>query len=100
MPGRACGHLAGASVETGIHYPVPPYRQGAFRHLGPVADGFPELDAAHHEVLSLPMGPHLTDGQQDRVIEAIASFNPDGGLPVFMCLGRNSSASRARQSLS
>ena len=72
-------HMAGASIEMGIHYPVPPYRQRAFRHLGPVADGFPELDAAHHEVLSLPMGPHLTDEQQDRVIEAIASFNPDSG---------------------
>ena len=71
-------HLSGASIEMGIHYPIPPYRQRAFRHLGPVADGFPELDAAHHEVLSLPMGPHLTDEQQDRVIEAIASFNPDG----------------------
>ena len=49
-------HLSGASIEMGIHYPIPPYRQRAFRQLGPVADGFPELDAAHHEVLSLPMG--------------------------------------------
>jgi dTDP-3-amino-3,4,6-trideoxy-alpha-D-glucose transaminase len=81
VPCRAAlvAHLARASIETGIHYPVPPYRQGAFRHLGPVADGFPELDAAHREVLSLPMGPHLSDGQQDRVIDAIVSFKPDGG---------------------
>ncbi len=84
VPCRAAlvAHLGRASVETAIHYPIPPYRQGAFRHLGPVADSFPELDAAHHEVLSLPMGPHLSDGQQDRVIEAIASFNPDGRLAV------------------
>jgi dTDP-3-amino-3,4,6-trideoxy-alpha-D-glucose transaminase len=71
--------LARASVETGIHYPIPPYRQAAFRHLGPVADGFPELDAAHREVLSLPMGPHLTGEQQDHVIEVIAGFKPGDG---------------------
>ena len=76
---RLSRHLSRASIEMGIHYPIPPYRQRAFRHLGPAADSFPELDAAHNEVLSLPMGPHLTEEQQDQVIEAIASFNPDGG---------------------
>ena len=46
----------GASIEMRNRY-HPAYRQRAFRQLGPVADGFPELDAAHHEVLSLPMAP-------------------------------------------
>jgi dTDP-4-amino-4,6-dideoxygalactose transaminase len=83
VPDRAAlvRHLSGACIEMGVHYPIPPYRQRVFRHLGSVADGFPELDAAHHEVLSLPMGPHLTEEQQDRVIEAIASFNPAGDSP-------------------
>jgi dTDP-4-amino-4,6-dideoxygalactose transaminase len=28
----------------------------------------------HQEVLSLPMGPHLSDGQVDRVVDAVLSF--------------------------
>ena len=27
-------HLSGASIETGMHYPIPPYRQPVYRHLG------------------------------------------------------------------
>ena len=69
-------HLTSASIETGIHYPIPPYRQPVFRHLGIAADAFPELDLAHEEVLSLPMGPHLSDDQQARVIGALTSFDP------------------------
>jgi dTDP-4-amino-4,6-dideoxygalactose transaminase len=68
-------HLTDASIETAIHYPIPPYRQPVFAHLGNGGD-FPELDAVHDEVVSLPIGPHLTEGQQTCVIEALSSFDP------------------------
>ena len=57
---RARAPLAARSIETGMHYPVPPYRQPVYRHLGVAVDAFASLDAVHDEVLSLPMGPHLT----------------------------------------
>jgi dTDP-4-amino-4,6-dideoxygalactose transaminase len=66
-------HLASSSITTAIHYPVPPYRQRAYRDL-PVPHSLGELDAAHGELLSLPMGPHLSDAQVDHVIDAVLRF--------------------------
>ena len=45
VPCRAAlvAHLARASVETGIHYPIPPYRQGAFRRSVPWPTAFRSL---------------------------------------------------------
>lgn len=56
-------------VETLIHYPIIPARQGAFAER-------PERNApvalmASGQVLSLPIGPHVTREHADRVIEAI-----------------------------
>jgi dTDP-4-amino-4,6-dideoxygalactose transaminase len=66
-------HLAADSVATAIHYPVPPYRQPAYRDL-PMPQPVGDLDAMHRELLSLPMGPHLSDGQIDHVIDAVSRF--------------------------
>ena len=68
-------HLAARGIETLIHYPVPPYRQGAY--AGTPSSGGPPLpvsDRLHATVLSLPMGPHLPDADVDRVIEGVRSF--------------------------
>jgi len=50
--------LKAAGIETLIHYPVPPHKQGAYREMQdcplPIAEGL------SREILSLPMGPHLT----------------------------------------
>ncbi len=61
--------LAELGVETMIHYPIPPYRQRAYAALNLGRD-FPITDALHREVLSLPIGPHLTDDDRERVIAA------------------------------
>jgi dTDP-3-amino-3,4,6-trideoxy-alpha-D-glucose transaminase len=69
-------HLTRHGVETGIHYPVPPHRQPAFAGT-PLSDhAQPGADTLAREVLSLPMGPHLSDADQDRVIAAVMSFRP------------------------
>src|SRR5207249_3617415 len=47
-------------IGTMIHYPVPPYRQKAYAELGLPRGTFPIADQLADEVLSLPMGPHLT----------------------------------------
>jgi dTDP-3-amino-3,4,6-trideoxy-alpha-D-glucose transaminase len=69
-------HLAAAGIETGVHYPTPCHRQPAFAGTALAAARLPVAEALAHEVLSLPMGPHLTEDQQDVVLEAIRRFLP------------------------
>jgi dTDP-4-amino-4,6-dideoxygalactose transaminase len=57
-------------VETIIHYPIPPHLQQAYGELGFAAGDFPISEAIHREVLSLPLGPHLSDDDVQHVIEA------------------------------
>jgi dTDP-3-amino-3,4,6-trideoxy-alpha-D-glucose transaminase len=73
---RLRDHLTASGVETGVHYPIPCHRQGAFAGT-PLADlRLPVAEALAREVLSLPMAPTLTPGDQDVVIEAVRSFRP------------------------
>lgn len=64
-------HLTGAGVGTLIHYPVAPHRSPAFAELGLRAGSLPVAERLAGEVLSLPMGPHLTTAQVDHVIAAV-----------------------------
>jgi dTDP-4-amino-4,6-dideoxygalactose transaminase len=70
-------HLASHGIGTIIHYPIPPHRQAAYAHLGFAADAFPTASRIADRVLSLPLGPHLTAEQQQRVIEAVRAFHVD-----------------------
>lgn len=65
-------HLLAEGIETSIHYPVPPHKQGAYPELANL--DLPLTEAIHQEVLSLPIGPSLREEQVSRVIEAIQSF--------------------------
>jgi dTDP-4-amino-4,6-dideoxygalactose transaminase len=60
-------HLAEAGIGTLIHYPVPPHRQQAYATLGYGSGQFPLSERLAAEVLSLPMGPHLTADQLDHL---------------------------------
>jgi len=57
-------------VETSIHYPTPPAEQPAF-----AANGLSRKDLfssnSSREVVSLPIGPHLTDSQVEWVIASV-----------------------------
>ena len=55
--------LTHQNVETVIHYPIAPHLQGAYEELGLTRGALPISEAIHDEVLSLPMGPHLTTRQ-------------------------------------
>ncbi|TFV83301.1 DegT/DnrJ/EryC1/StrS family aminotransferase [Blastococcus sp. CT_GayMR16] len=69
-------HLTASGIETGIHYPVPPHRQPAFAGTSLADAHLPAADLLAREVLSLPMGPHLTEHQQERVVDAVRTFRP------------------------
>ncbi len=64
--------LAAAGVQTGIHYPLPCHRQPAF--AGALTAELPTCDRLAAEVLSLPMGPHLSEPDTDRVIACVRDF--------------------------
>ena len=51
--------LGRCGIGTAIHYPLPPYRQQAYRDLNLPPGSFPIADKLASEVLSLPMGPHV-----------------------------------------
>jgi dTDP-4-amino-4,6-dideoxygalactose transaminase len=58
-------------IGAGIHYPTPLHLHGAVRHLGYREGDFPQAEKAAAEILSLPLYPHLTDAQQDRVVDRL-----------------------------
>lgn len=63
--------LAESGVDTLIHYPIPPHRQGAYAELGLGPDDLPLASRLADTVLSLPIGPHLTEEGVDAVIRAV-----------------------------
>jgi dTDP-4-amino-4,6-dideoxygalactose transaminase len=63
--------LASLGIQTGIHYPVPLHLSKAFETLGYGANGFRVAEHAAREVLSLPMYPELSTGDQREVAAAL-----------------------------
>ena len=64
--------LGKASIETGIHYPVPVHLQPAYAGriaIGPT--GLAETERASREILSLPLYPELTDADATAVVAAV-----------------------------
>jgi dTDP-4-amino-4,6-dideoxygalactose transaminase len=59
--------LERAGVETLIHYPKPPFRQGAYPPGTFAAGSYPLAERMAEEVLSLPIGPHLVMADVDTV---------------------------------
>ncbi len=72
-------HLKAQGIETLVHYPTPPHRQGAYRHLELLPGRLPLAEALHEQVLSLPLGPHLTGAGVAAVVSSLrdAHSNPD-----------------------
>ena len=63
-------HLIEAGVRPQVHY-VPVHHHTTFDHL---VGSWPEADRAYDRLLSLPLHPTLTDGEQDTVIHALEEF--------------------------
>ncbi|GIW34676.1 DegT/DnrJ/EryC1/StrS aminotransferase family protein [Meiothermus sp.] len=67
-------HLEDRGISTLIHYPIPPHLQRAYVEMQLPEGSLPLSEAIHREVLSLPIGPHLSMEQAGRVVEAVQSF--------------------------
>ncbi|RZI82897.1 MAG: DegT/DnrJ/EryC1/StrS family aminotransferase [Rubrivivax sp.] len=71
------GHLSRLGIDTVIHYPTPPHLQPAYKEAGLTLGDLPIAERTHAEVLSLPMGPTMTDQDVSTVIAGVKSFfNP------------------------
>ena len=67
-------HLSAHSISTQIHYPIPPHLSGAYRDAGWKRGDFPLAERLATEVLSLPIGPHVSAEQVDYVGATVRSF--------------------------
>lgn len=67
--------LEKTGIQTLIHYPYPPHLQKAYRDLGYQVGDFPVTECLASDVLSLPMGPHLSIEQQDYVIDTLLTLS-------------------------
>jgi dTDP-4-amino-4,6-dideoxygalactose transaminase len=67
-------HLMNTGITTLIHYPVAPHLQQAYGDLGMREGSLPLSEEIHRTVLSLPIGPHMTDEHVDFVIQSVREF--------------------------
>lgn len=67
-------HLSENGIQTLIHYPIPPHKQMAYKNLGLGDARFPISIAMANEVLSIPIGPHLSFEDAEKVVRGISSF--------------------------
>ncbi len=64
--------LTDNGVQTNIHYPTPPHKQGAYAEL--YEKCLPVTEKMHREILSIPISPVLTDEEASVVIELMNDF--------------------------
>jgi UDP-2-acetamido-2-deoxy-ribo-hexuluronate aminotransferase len=67
------GALSARGVPTAVHYPVPLNAQPAYAHLCCV-DCTPVSQQVAPRVMSLPMGPDLTEDAQHAIVDALTSI--------------------------
>jgi len=58
-------------IATMIHYPIPPHLQKAYKELSYSEGDFQIAEKIHMDILSLPIGPHLSHSQCQSVVEAL-----------------------------
>lgn len=66
-------YLSENAIQTLIHYPIPPHKQGAYKDWNSLS--FPITEQIHNEVLSLPMSQVLTDTEVEEIADVIQEFD-------------------------
>jgi dTDP-4-amino-4,6-dideoxygalactose transaminase len=65
-------YLLKNEIQTLIHYPIPPHKQLAYKHLNKLS--LPITEKIHNEVLSLPISPVMTHDEVSTVITVINKY--------------------------
>ena len=66
-------YLQEKGVQTLIHYPVPPHKQGAYKQWNHLC--YPVTETIHNEVLSLPISPLMKGDDMEYVVNVLNTFN-------------------------
>ena len=75
--------LGEQGVSVGIHYPWPIHTMRAYAQFGRGDGSLPATEQAAREIFSLPLYPSLSDGEQDRVCEALRVSLRSGTRTAF-----------------
>lgn len=67
-------YLSDNGIPSVVYYPLPIHEQKAYEYLGNMKGQFPVSEKLSTEVLSIPIFPAMTQGEQDYVIETIQNF--------------------------
>lgn len=73
-------HLEREGIGTIVHYPIPIPRQPALAGIA-APDTCPVAERICRDVCSLPMHPDLTDTDVDRIVAAVARWQPASPVP-------------------
>ena len=73
---RVAAQLKEAGIPTAVHYPIPLNEQPAYKHLC-CPDCTPIAQEIARRVISLPMGPDLSEEAQDEIFGMLSAFGRD-----------------------
>lgn len=65
-------YLTEKGIQTIIHYPTPPHKQGAYKEWNNLS--FPITEEIHNTILSLPISPVMTDSEIEKVVEVVNEY--------------------------
>jgi len=64
--------LARSGISTMIHYPIPPHLQKAY--VGKIAGDYPIAEKLARNVISLPIGPQMSEGMAEVVVKSCKQY--------------------------
>lgn len=65
-------YLTEKGIQTIIHYPTPPHKQGAYKEWNNLS--FPITEEIHNTILSLPISPVMTNSEIEKVVEVVNEY--------------------------
>ena len=65
-------YLTEKGIQTIIHYPTPPHKQGAYKEWNNLS--FPITEEIHNTILSLPISPVMADSEIEKVVEVVNEY--------------------------
>jgi len=65
-------YLTENSIQTIIHYPIPPHKQNAYSEYSQLQ--FPVTESIHNEVLSVPISPIITRSEVEEIVRIINEY--------------------------
>lgn len=65
-------YLLSNGIQTLIHYPIAPHRQGAYKEWNKLS--YPISEQIHLDVLSLPIGSHLNEDDILEIVRVVNNF--------------------------